>query len=305
MNIGIVGLGHLGKIHLKLLKENTNFSVTAMYDINNHLLSDLSHQYKVYPAKDYEDLLNKSDAVLIVTPTPTHFNLAKKALQAGKHLFIEKPATQLLEETLQLLKLAREAEAIVQIGHVERYNPAYLSVKDKIKSPYLINSARLANYNVRGTDVSVVKDLMIHDIDVVLNLVQSQVKRISAKGEKIVSQSADIAHAVIEFENGTLVNLTANRVAPKNERKMDVFEQKHQYHIDFLNKYSEIYSASINEQKEFILTNTKMEVKENNAIKNELQDFYLSIQNHQTVSVSLKDAALALEVAEKIEVQIQ
>lgn len=305
MNIGIVGLGHLGKIHLKLLKENTNFSITALYDINTHLLSDIAHQYKAYAATDYEDLLKASDAVLIVTPTPTHFELAKKALQSHKHLFIEKPATQLLEETQQLLKLAREAEVIVQIGHVERYNPAYLSVKNKITAPYLINSVRLANYNVRGTDVSVVKDLMIHDIDVILNLVQSPVKSISAKGEKIVSESADVAHAVIEFENGTLVNLTANRVAPKNERKMDVFEQKHQYHIDFLNKYSEIYSASINEQHEFILTNTKMEVKESNALKNELQDFYSSIKNNQPVSVSLKDASKALEIAEKIEAQIQ
>lgn len=313
MTIGIVGLGHLGKIHLKLLHEIAEFTIGAIYDINKVSLLGLSTQYQVSAAKDYDDLLNSVEAVSIVTPTPTHFELASKAIKLGKHVFIEKPATLHLAETQMLIKLAREAGVIVQVGHVERFNPAYIAAKEYIKTPYLFDVQRLANYNVRGTDVSVVLDLMIHDIDLILSLVKSKVKRILATGQSVVSNTADIANVRIEFENGCVANLTANRIALHNIRKVDVYQGKSNVYIDLLNKTTHI--TSILPEKAPKTGNTVIDTGHGkfeistvtpviypvNAIKTELTDFYKSINQQAPISVSLNDAEAALTIAEEIE----
>ncbi len=316
MTIGIVGLGHLGKIHVKLLKEIEGFDVVSIYDLNQQTLKDVSNQYHIHAAKNFDDLLNNVEACVIVTPTPSHYELAAKAIKLGKHVFIEKPATLHLEETNKLVKLAREAGVIVQVGHVERYNPAFLASKDLIKTPYLIEAERFANYNVRGTDVSVVLDLMIHDIDLILSLVKSKVKRISSVGKALVSQTADIASATIEFENGCIAKLTGNRIAQQNIRKLEVFQDKTHIHIDLLNKAaskSEVlpYSNSGNPiiepadgKSKFELHTDKLTVLPNNAIMAELSDFYKSINEGHPISVSLNEAEAALMIAAQIEAQI-
>lgn len=316
MIIGIVGLGHLGKIHLKLLHELTEFKLGAIFDTNTTCLSDLSAQYKIPSAKNYDDLLSLVEAVSIVTPTPTHYEFASKAIKLGKHVFIEKPATLHLEETQTLIKLAREAGVIVQVGHVERFNPAFIGAKEFINNPYLFEVQRLASYNVRGTDVSVVLDLMIHDIDLILSLVKSKVKRISATGQSVVSGSADIANARIEFENGCVANLTANRIALHNIRKADVYQKNSSVHIDLLNKITHVTTISAlttnhsdnpvidNGDAKFEINVTNPIIHPINAIKEELTDFYKSITQHAPIAVSLNDAAAALAIAEEIETQI-
>jgi len=318
MKTGIVGLGHLGKIHLKLLKELLEFNVVTFFDANLSVIGEITKHYQIQASKNYEELLSVVDAVVIVTPTLTHYELAAKAIKQGKHVFIEKPATLHVAETTKLAKLAREAGVIVQVGHVERYNPAFIVSRDSIKNPYLIEAERLAFYNVRGTDVSVVMDLMIHDIDLVLTMVKSKIKRISATGKALVSHRADIACAIIEFENGCMAKLTANRISQHNIRKLDVFQDRTHIYIDLLNKtstvtdilpYSNSQSGNViietgDHQAKYELHTNKPMVNPNNAIKMELLDFYKSIHERKPISVSLNDAEAALMVANQIDEQI-
>lgn len=316
MKIGIVGLGHLGKIHLKLLKESEEFNVAAIYDLHHQSIDDLAKQHQTHACKSYEELLNLVEAVVIVTPTLTHHELASKAIKHGKHVFIEKPVTLLVEDAHNLIKLAREAGVVAQVGHVERYNPAFIASRDLIKTPYLIEAERSALYNVRGTDVSVVMDLMIHDIDLILSLVKSKVKRISATGKAIVSEGADIASAWIEFENGCMAKLSTNRISHHNIRKLDVFQEKNHIHVDMLNKTANSHEVlAIQNEKtinpvintgngKYELNSRNLEVHLNNAIKMELSDFYKSIRHGSPISVSLIDAESALLVADQIEKQI-
>lgn len=319
MNVGIVGLGHLGKIHLKLLGEIPEFNLSAIYDIDKKVLDDLVYQKNVILCNKYQELLDNCDAVLIITPTPTHFELASEAIKKGKHVFIEKPATSQPEETKKLMNLSKEAGVKVQIGHVERFNPAFTAAKSYIENPTYINIERLACYNPRGTDVSVVLDLMIHDIDLLLNTIKSKIKKISASGASIISSSPDIAHVRIEFENGCIANLTANRIAINNVRKMDILQRDTFIYIDLLNKTTTIRTIkpiTNNSSNNSIVLDpgngqSKYEVIQNqpiinpvNAIKTELESFYNSIINDLPLAVSLLDAETALLVVKEIEQQI-
>lgn len=319
MNIGIVGLGHLGKIHLKLAGEIPDFNVSAVYDIDKEVISNLSYQNNVKVCASYDELLNCCDSVLIITPTPTHYELSCIALKKGKHVFIEKPATDNPDDTKKLMQLAKEAGVIVQVGHVERFNPAYTAAKEFIEQPIFIDIQRLALYNSRGTDVSVVLDLMIHDIDLLLNTVKSKIRKISASGAIMISKGTDFANARIEFENGCIANLTANRIAQHNLRKMCVVQEKAFIEIDLLNKSTLIHkiqpvSSNINSTG-ILLNNTggqqKFEMAQNqpiihpvNAIKKELESFYQSIIHDAPLAVSLADAEKALLVVKEIESQI-
>lgn len=319
MNIGIVGLGHLGKIHLKLLSESSSFNVSCIFDINRTLTTQLAAQYHVYGSESYDDFLRQCDAVCVVTPTPTHFELVSTAIKQGKHVFIEKPATDDFNDTKKLISLAREASVIVQVGHVERFNPAFTEAKAYIKNPILFDVKRLACYNVRGTDVSVVMDLMIHDIDLVVSSVKSKIKRISATGYAMVSKTTDMANARIEFENGCVANLTANRVALKNVRDMQIYQQNGYISVDLLNKTTTICNIepiakhSLNKgllidtgegNQHYQIVETELSVKPVNAIKAELDCFYESIINKTPIAVSLTDAEIAIFVAQEIENQI-
>ena len=319
MNIGIVGLGHLGKIHLKLAGEITDFNVSAVYDIDEKVISNLSYQNNIKLCKNYEELLSLCESVLIITPTPTHFELACIAIKKGKNVFIEKPATDNPEDTKKLIGLAKEANVIVQVGHVERFNPAFIAAKEFIKQPLFIDIQRLAQYNPRGTDVSVVLDLMIHDIDLLLNTVKSKIRKISASGALMISKSIDFANARIEFEDGCIANLTANRIAQHNIRKMSVIQESTFIEIDLLNKstvINKIQPVSSNKALTGIILDTisgheKFEMTQNqpiihpvNAIKKELESFYQSIIYGAPLAVSLVDAEKALQVVKEIESQI-
>ena len=319
MNVGIVGLGHLGKIHLKLAGEIPDFNVRAIYDIDKNVIAGLTYQKDVTICDSYNELLQLCEVVLIITPTPSHFELAAAAIKKGKHVFIEKPATDNPDDTKTLISLAKEAAVMVQVGHVERFNPAFTAAKEYFENPTFIEIERLACYNPRGTDVSVILDLMIHDIDLLLNTIKSKIRKISATGASIVSKTADWAHVRIEFDNGCITNLTANRVAMNNVRKMNVFQENTFITVDLLNKSTSIHKiqaiTTSNNNKGVVLDPgnglQKFEMLQNqpiihpvNAIKTELEIFYKSITENYPLAVSLADAEIALQVVREIELQI-
>lgn len=315
LKVGVLGAGHLGKIHIRLLKEISDFDFVGFYDPNTESASAVAREYETTSFTNIDDLLEAVDVVDIVTPTLSHFECAAKAIKKSKHVFIEKPITNTVEEARQLIQLAEEADVKVQVGHVERFNPAFIASKDYIKNPMFIEAHRLAQFNPRGTDVSVVLDLMIHDLDIILSIVKSNVRKISASGVAVVSQSPDIANARIEFDNGCVANLTASRISLKNMRKTRLFQRDAYISIDFLEKESEIVRLSevIGEpdplsvtidlgegkgQKEIYFE--KPDVEPNNAIKEELSAFSRSILDNTTTAVTIHDGYNALDVAYQI-----
>ncbi|MEN8929330.1 MAG: Gfo/Idh/MocA family oxidoreductase, partial [Flavobacteriales bacterium] len=233
LKIGVLGAGHLGKIHLNCIQEIADYELVGFYDTDKEVSKEVESQYAIKSFESIEELIDAVDVVDIVTPTLSHFECAKKSIIASKHIFIEKPITNTTKEAKTLISLSAEANVKVQIGHVERFNPAFLSIQDKIESPMFVESHRLAEFNPRGTDVSVIHDLMIHDIDIILSIVKSNVKRISANGVAIVSETPDIANARIEFDNGCVANLTASRVSLKNMRKTRIFQKNAYISVDF------------------------------------------------------------------------
>jgi len=319
MRVGIVGLGHLGKIHLKLINEISTFTLSALYDIDKEVMANLPYQNNAKLCTSYNELLELSDAVLIVTPTSSHFDLASSAIKKGKHVFIEKPATDNPDDTKTLINLAKEADVVVQVGHVERFNPAFTAAKQFISNPIHIDIQRFACYNKRGTDVSVVLDLMIHDIDLLFSMMPIKIRKISASGAAIVSKTADFATARIEFDNGCIANLTANRVALSNERKMTIFQKNTFINIDLLNKQTVIQhinpiTNSANSKgivietgvtaQNFEITQNQLLIHPVNAIAEELNHFYKSIAENLPIAVTLNDAELALQAVHDIELQI-
>lgn len=319
LNIGVLGVGHLGKIHVKLLLEIPEFNVVGFYDADDQNANQTIEQYGIKRFTDLEELIQACDALDIVAATSAHFELAKLAIKSTKHIFIEKPMTSTLEEAIELVELVKEADIVAQIGHVERFNPAFLAVQDRITDPMFIETHRLAQFNPRGTDVSVIHDLMIHDIDIILKLVNGNVKNIYASGVPIISDSPDIANARIEFDNGCVANVTASRISIKNMRKTRVFQKDAYVSIDFLEKKAEIfklYNAPQNnvntleldlgadKAKKYIHFDTP-KIEPVNSIKLELQHFHASISNKTTPPVSALDGLKAMEVAYGILDKIQ
>lgn len=322
MKIGVFGAGHLGKIHIRLLKELSCFELMGFYDPNNEVAEEVSKTFGVKAFSSTEELFEAVEAVDIVTSTISHFELAVEALKRKKHVFVEKPLTQSVEEAEILSQLRIESGTRVQVGHVERFNPAFISAEEHINSPMFIECHRLAQFNPRGTDVSVVLDLMIHDLDVILNMVSSEVVNIQASGVSIMSQTPDICNARIEFENGCVANITASRISLKNMRKMRVFQNDAYISIDFLEKSTEVIKIKDlkegEEENPFGLylenpdLNLKREVQsytlkceETNAIKDELKSFYTAIINDKTPKVSLTDGMKALALAKQISEKIK
>lgn len=317
LKIGVIGAGHLGKIHLKcLLDLKEHFQLVGLYDIDPQTSLSASQQFDIQPFSSYNALLEAVDVVDIVTPTLTHFSLAKTAIEQGKHLFIEKPVTQTVAEAQALIVLAKKHGTIVQVGHVERFNPAMLAVRDVAMNPMFIEAHRLANFNPRGTDVPVVLDLMIHDIDIVLSLVKSAVKTVSASGVAVVSDSPDIANARIEFENGCVANLTASRISMKQMRKVRLFQKDAYISLDFLEKSAQVVRMYEPGSEPHGIPSFELETPSGNrvismevppaepvnAIKEELKSLAISILSKgaggsENIIVPLEDGALALEVA--------
>ena len=320
VKIGLLGVGHLGKIHLKLLKEIPDVQIVGFFDPDTDAASKASSEFEVPHFPDLHQLIAVSDAVDIVTPTLSHFDCAEKALKAGKHIFIEKPLTNTIPEAKKLLSLsAQNPDLVIQVGHVERFNPAFLAVDPKKLNPVFIEGHRLAVYNPRGTDVSVVLDLMIHDLDVVLSTVKAPVRAISASGVSVISETPDIANARIEFANGCVANLTASRISIKNMRRLRLFQKDTYLAVDFLQKKTEIFRLTEPDEPglegkmkfEFNRGNEKKyllfdqpEIKPVNSIRMELAEFAQSINTGSTPRVTLEDGYRALKVAHDILAEI-
>lgn len=315
LKIGVLGAGHLGKIHIKLLKQIEAYELVGFYDANPEAAQKASEEYQIPAYESIEELVDAVDVIDIVTPTLSHYDCAVQAIKKSKHIFIEKPITNTVEEARKLINLAEEANVQVQVGHVERFNPAFTATKEFIKHPMFIETHRLAQFNPRGTDVSVVLDLMIHDLDIVLSIVKSNVRRISASGVAVVSDNPDIANARIEFDNGCVANLTASRISLKNMRKTRIFQKDAYLSIDFLEKQSEVVRLSHVEGEIDPLSVTidlgegkghkqiyfeKPEVENNNAILDELSTFADAINQGKTPLVTIHDGFNALDVAHRI-----
>lgn len=311
---GVLGAGHLGKIHLKLLQQSTAYDLVGFYDADKDASKTIEAQlgYKSFPTM--EALIEASDMVDVVTPTIHHFECAKKVIEAGKHLFIEKPITHTVSEADALRDLAKKQGVRGQVGQVERFNPAFMAVKNMIDKPMFIEAHRLAEFNPRGTDVSVVLDLMIHDIDAILSVVKSDVAKVHASGVSVISDTPDIANARIEFKNGCVANLTASRISMKKMRKARFFQKDAYISVDFLDKKCEVVKmkdAPTNpDDFAMILTNAEGVKKQiyfdnptvspNNAILDELESFANAIKHNTTPVVSLSQGADALRVAMQV-----
>ena len=316
MNIGVLGAGHLGKIHIKCIKDIPEYNFIGFFDPDKENSVNVEKELEVKSFASIDELLDHVDVIDIVTPTLSHFDCASQAIKKGKHVFIEKPIAASSEEAAELIKLRTEANVKVQVGHVERFNPAFTSVQSFITNPMFIETHRLAQFNPRGTDVPVILDLMIHDIDIVLSIVKANVRKISASGVAVVSDTPDIANARIEFDNGCVANLTASRISMKNMRKTRIFQRDAYIAIDFLKKESEVVRMkSINPDdndpfaviidlgkdkgsKQIFFE--KPEIIQTNAIKTELETFYHAINENTTPLVTIFDGYNALDIAYKI-----
>ena len=319
IKIGVVGAGHLGKIHLKLLNSSKRFQLMGFYDTDLKISKELSDKegYKCF--SNLDNMLDNVEAIDIVSPTSTHYNIAKQAILSNKHVFIEKPITNNIDHAKDIIQLSKKNNVIGQVGHVERFNPAYVKAFNHIEDPMFIESHRLSDFNPRGTDVSVIMDLMIHDIDIVLNTVKSKVKKINASGVSIISDSPDIANARIEFENKCVANLTASRISLKKMRKTRIFQKDAYISIDFLEKELQIVKIKDADKSDpnlsmVIKTNTgkdkiiyfeNPEIIEENSILNELESFANSINKKSLPKVTLLDGYEAIKVANEVMSQIQ
>ncbi len=313
IKVGVIGAGHLGKIHLNILN-NSDFELVGFHDTDVFNSEKLSQEKGYSFFKELHLLIEKIDAAVIVSPTTTHFEIAKECINKGKHIFVEKPLTKDSNEAILIETMAKEKGIIGQVGFVERYNEAFISCREFIKNPKFIESHRLSDFNPRGTDVSVIMDLMIHDIDIILSINKSNVKKIDASGVSIISSTPDIANARIEFEDGCIANLTSSRISLKKMRKTRIFQEDAYISINFLEKEfqvvkirdkyeceaenSLIVKNNLGEEKVIFFENPK--VQSINSIEAELNDFYGSIKYKSDSKVSLNDGIKALEVAEEI-----
>jgi predicted dehydrogenase len=316
LKIGVLGAGHLGKIHIRLLKELSDvFELVGFVDQSDENAQKVIDDFGIQRFDSIQALIEQVDCIDVVTPTLAHYDCASLALRNSRHVFIEKPVTETVEEARQLIRLAREANVKVQVGHVERFNPAFQAAVPFLTKPMFIETHRLAQFNPRGTDVSVVLDLMIHDLDIILSVVKSGIKRISASGVAVVSDTPDITNARIEFDNGCVANLTASRISMKNMRKSRFFQKDAYISVDFLDRQLEVVRMEDVEgeadpfdvvlelgngrpAKKILFD--KPELPEINAIKEELHAFAKSIIQDEVPPVPLEAGALALEVAHQI-----
>lgn len=311
LKVGVLGAGHLGKIHLRLLKQSEKYELVGFYDPFEDNANKVAAEFGYKKFDTIADLIAAVDVVDIVTPTLSHHDCAVEVIKAGKHVFIEKPISNTVAEAEEIITLAKEYNVKGQVGHVERFNPAFTAVKDQILNPMFIETHRLAEFNPRGTDVPVVLDLMIHDIDAILSVVKSKVKAVHASGVSVLSQSPDISNARIEFENGCVANITSSRISMKNMRKSRFFQKDAYISVDYLDKVCEIVkmkdAPEVPGDFDMILQNAEGEKKQiyfdnpevtaNNAILDELNAFADAINNNTTPIVTLEDGTEALRVA--------
>ena len=317
LKIGVLGVGHLGKFHINNWQQVKDAKLVGFFDPSDEAAATVSKQYRLTRFASPEELIDASDAVDIVAPTTLHFELCEQAIRKSRHVFVEKPLADSMEQAHKLVKLAKEANVKVQVGHVERFNPAFLALKGYTLSPMFIEVHRLAQFNPRGTEVSVILDLMIHDIDIILSIVKSDVKNISASGVAVMTDTPDIANVRIEFNNGCVANLTSSRISMKKMRKMRLFQKDAYIGIDFLEKKTEIIKLKDDKdkdaftfdietpsgKKEIAIANPP--IPEANAILLELESFTQSILQNKATAVSEVDGLMAMDVAHHILQKIQ
>ncbi len=314
LKIGVLGAGHLGKIHLRLLNQSEKFELVGFYDPFEDNANKVAKEFGYKKFDSITDLIQAVDVVDIVTPTLSHFECAKEAIKAGKHVFLEKPITTTVQEAEELIELSQKHHVKGQVGHVERFNPAFQAIVSKIENPMFIETHRLAEFNPRGTDVPVVLDLMIHDLDAILSVVKSPVKKVSASGVSILSESPDIANARVEFENGCVANITSSRISMKNMRKTRFFQKDAYISVDYLEKTCEVVkmkeAPAVIGDFDLILQNAEgvkkqiyydnPVVTQNNAILDELETFHDAIIGNYDPVVTLQDGTNALRLAYQI-----
>ena len=321
IKLGIIGSGHLGRLHTKLAGDIPNAELTGIYDIDSEKAAKVGDELGVKVFSDIDELISSSDAVSIVATTSSHYDLMLKAFEHDKHVFVEKPITAEIKEAEEVVKIADQKKLKLQVGHIERFNPALLSLEKYQLEPMFIQTDRLAQFNPRGTDVAVVHDLMIHDIDIILSLIKSDVKEVKASGVNVVSDKIDIANARLEFENGAVANVTASRISQKKMRKMRMFQKDTYIALDFTTGVSEVYrlvspgdkslehlisfgEMGVGENKKALIYE-QPELKEVNALKYELQLFIDAVLKDIQPVVSGYDGLRALKVAEMILKEIE
>jgi len=313
LKVGIFGVGHLGKYHLANWQQMSDVAVVGFYDPSDKMAQEVSEKFQLARFIDADNLIDAVDAVDIVAPTNFHFDLCKRAIRKGKHVFVEKPLAHTMDEAREILKLIRESNIKMQVGHVERFNPAYLAIEGLQLNPMFIEVHRLAQFNPRGTEVSVILDLMIHDIDIILSLVKSEVKSIAANGVTVMTETPDIANVRIEFNNGCVANLTSSRISMKKMRKMRLFQKDAYIGVDFLDKKTEIirlktpadidsftFDVETPGGKTKTIAVATPTIPEVNAIKLELEKFRDAIVNNTPTIVSGIDGYRAMDVAHQI-----
>ena len=316
--IGVVGAGHLGKHHIKHLSNHNGVEFVGVFDINTESLQNICSEFSVKPLQNIEELISLCDAVHIVTPTNTHFDIAKKFLDHKKDVFIEKPITNTVEEASSLINIGKENGCIVQVGHIERFNPTINKLKELVDNPHYIEIERLAPFQARGTEVPVVLDLMVHDIDLILEMVDSPLESVQASGAKMMSNSIDVAHAHIKFQNGVVANLKSSRIAQNYIRKIRTYQKNFYSITDLMIPQIELYglehhnmfSEKLKSQK--VETNTGLKtlyyekfVPENkDALLEEINDFIHCINTRSKPNVDGQAGANALEIALQIENEI-
>jgi predicted dehydrogenase len=321
INIGVIGVGHLGSLHSKMYDEIETANFVGVFDVNEEKRNEVASKYRVKAFASMDELLRVVDAVSIATVTMTHFEVAKHVLMAGKHVLIEKPITSTLAEADELIAIAKQKNVLIQVGHIERFNPAIISLESYQMKPMFIESHRLAQFNPRGTDVAVVLDLMIHDIDIILSLVNSPVKQIDASGVAVVSDTPDIANARLQFENGCVANVTSSRISRNKMRKMRMFQSNAYIAIDFQLGSADVFRlgnegegsiwstmllGQIGEgKKKRSIIYEQPEIKKINALKYELESFINAVQNNSRPIVNGEDGRMALDVAQQIMNKIQ
>ena len=321
IKVGVIGTGHLGKLHTKMFKSIDNCELVGIYDSNPDQAESVGKEFSVPAINSLDELLKQIDAASISATTTSHYELAKKCFENGIHVFIEKPITASIKEAEELLEISEKKKLNLQVGHIERFNPALVAMEKYIDEPRFIQTDRLAQFNPRGTDVAVVLDLMIHDIDIILSLVKSDVIDVQANGVAVVSDHLDIANARLQFENGAVANVTASRISQKKMRKMRIFQRDSYIALDFVTGVAEAYrllppDTEINPnlisfgeigvgEKRKKLVYEQPEQKELNALQHELQLFVNSIINGTKPVVSGIDGLRALKVAEIIIQKIQ
>jgi predicted dehydrogenase len=312
LKVGIFGVGHLGKFHLNNWKQIPGIEIVGFFDPNNDNAKAVEAEYGLKRYMDEEALIKATDIIDVVTPTHLHFPVCEMAIKMGKHVFVEKPMANTIEEGKAIMEMVKEAGVKLQVGHVERFNPAFTALKDVTLNPSFIEVHRLAQFNPRGTEVSVILDLMIHDIDIILSIVKSSVKQISASGVAVLTDTPDIANVRIEFNNGCVANLTSSRISMKKMRKIRLFQKDAYIGIDFLEKNTEIIKLKKPDEEDAFSFDIETHqgtktisianpvVENGNAILAELTSFVHAIQNDEPTVVSEIDGFLAMEVAHQI-----